>query len=282
MSKIYDALQKRQREPAPPSSGDEPEVPRDPAPPREPPTPPPPVARDPGSSGEFARPVRKMALPALGEYPDHYWTAVARIGSTIQVLDAAGAKSVVFTGVQPRAGVSTVALGVAAYLVRDPGVSVLLLDAHARPDRDPFLPSGTVGLIQLGRENASLRDVIVETDRRGLDYIPRGNGSYNGPKLVEAFAGHLDELRTRYDYLLFDTAPATSAPETAVLAGMCDGVVVLIDAERTPKTEASRTRSVLDQHDATVIGTVVNRLRRSSWFESADMDALFWFPMRSI
>jgi Mrp family chromosome partitioning ATPase len=50
------------------------------------------------------------------------------------------------------------------------------------------------------------------------------------------------------------------------LAGLCDGVVVVLDAERTPKAEAKRTREVLEKHDAAVIGTVVNRVRRTSLF----------------
>jgi Mrp family chromosome partitioning ATPase len=265
LSKIYDALQKRQREPqsAPP---EELKPPRDPSPPQEPPTAPPPVAEDPDPGDEAPKPARKLALPALGDYPDHYWDAVARVGSSIQVVEAAQGKAILITGVQKGTGVSTIALGVASYLVRDPGVSVLLIDAHARPDRGALLPAGSVGLIQLGREKVAIRDVITDTDRRGLSYIPRGNGSYNGPKLVEALAPSLPKLRSRFDYLIFDSAPAIGAPETAVLAGHCDGVIVVLDAERTPKTEALRTRTVLTQHDAIVIGTVVNRVRRTSLF----------------
>jgi Mrp family chromosome partitioning ATPase len=169
---------------------------------------------------------------------------------------------IVFTGAAVGVGTTTLALATALQLVRDPGVSVLLVDAQATESGEGDLPARAEGLIQLALGQVRLERAIVPTDHPGLGYLPRGGGSYNGPKLIERVIPMLGELRTRFDHVILDTAPVVVAPEAARLASVADGTVVVMAAERTPKTEARRVREVLDEYRAPLLGSVINRARR--------------------
>lgn len=263
MSKIYDALRKnaeeRQREPAPPTPG---EPPASDPPPPPPPSGPPPAARgeDPGGSPP------PITLPGLERFPDRFWRSVLRVTAGIQasVRPRDGASVVAFTGADVGVGTSTLALATALQLVRDPGVSVLLVDAQATEAGDGDLPARAEGLIQLALGQVRITRAVVPTDHPGLGYLPRGGGSYNGPKLIERVIPILGELRATFDHVILDTAPVVIAPEAARLASVADGTVVVLAAERTPKVEARRVREVLDEHDAPLLGSVINRARRIS------------------
>lgn len=258
MSKIYDALRKSQAErgapPRDPSGKDREDGPE--TPPREPPGPPPPAP----SSGRPGDERPAVAWPSLAGRPRRFRAAVERVSAAVQ--NGPTPRVVVFTGATSGVGTSTLVAATAATLVQDPGVSVLVIDAHARPGEGSPFPEVGSGLIQLVSESVPLTRCVFDTDQPGLRYLPRGAGSYNGPKLAERLIALLPALRSAYDYLLLDAPPVVSAPETGQLAAAADGAVVVLAAERTPKAEAQRTRDALERHGAVILGSIINGVRR--------------------
>lgn len=203
-----------------------------------------------------------VVLPALERFPKSFWRSVTRVAAAIQAGMDDNQRSVLFLGAERGAGTSTIALATCLLLVRDPGVEVVLVDAHARPHPHPLLPAAENGLIQLALGEVNMWDAVLRSNHRGLSYLPRGSGSYNGPKLFEKMVPLMSNLRAVFDFLILDVAPVITAPESGQLAGLCDGVVVVLTSERTPKGEALRTKDILDQHRARILGTVINRTRR--------------------
>jgi Mrp family chromosome partitioning ATPase len=197
----------------------------------------------------------------LSGYPKHFWSAVDRVAATVLSTASSESQTVMFVGAEPGAGTSTLALATAYALVRDPGVDALLVDARARQDGNRLFPERPLGLIQFALGQAASTQAIASTGQRGLSYLPRGAGSYNGPRLFEFLVPRLKSLRSQFDHIILDSAPITSAPESALLASLCDGVVVVLAAERTPKVEALRAKEILDKHQAHILGTVINRAR---------------------
>ena len=249
MSKIYDALRKNLDERR--GEGNEPPPPPPPAPPA-----------GQGAKGPQGGQPSMVVLPALEEFPKGFWKSVNRVAAAIQGGVDENERSVMFVGAETGAGTSTLALATCLLLVRDPGVEVVLVDAHARPHTHPLLPTAQNGLIQLALGEVNMWEAVLRSNHRGLSYLPRGSGSYNGPKLFEKMIPLMSNLRAVFDFLILDVAPVITAPESAQLAGLCDGVVVVLTSERTPKGEAVRTKDILDQHHARILGTVINRTRR--------------------
>ncbi len=264
MSKIYEALKKSQeeRERAKAASEEKHVLPprrQD----RSPPAPPPdegrrPTARGGDDGGET------IELPSLEGFPRRFWDAVLRVASAIEAAASGKSLSTIFVGAESGVGTTTLSLATSYQLTSDPGVEVLLIDAHARQDEGTLLPARKRGLIQLALGEATEGTTIVRCSRGGLSYLARGGGSYHGPKLFDRIRPLLASLVSRYDYVILDAAPVVVAPETAKLAALCDGAVVVLASERTLKAEALRAKHILDEHKVRIFGSVINRARRTS------------------
>jgi Mrp family chromosome partitioning ATPase len=70
----------------------------------------------------------------------------------------------------------------------------------------------------------------------------------------------LRSLQERYDYILLDGPPATRVSDAILLSTMVDGVVMVIDAQKTPKQAAREARARLGYARANMLGTVLNRV----------------------
>jgi Mrp family chromosome partitioning ATPase len=205
-----------------------------------------------------------VELPALDGFSGRFWDSVHHVTASIEAAASGKSLSAIFVGAEPSVGTTTLTLATCYQLTRDPGVDVLLVDAHAREDANALLPTRPNGLIQLLLGDVRLAESIVQTTRSGLSYLARGTGSYHGPKLFDRIAPLMKNLSSGYDYLILDSAPAVIAPETAKLAALCDAAIVVVASERTPKAGALRTKQVLDEHKVRILGSVINRARRTS------------------
>lgn len=86
---------------------------------------------------------------------------------------------------------------------------------------------------------------------------------------AEGGAARLDDLRGLYrvlkaDYnlILVDCPPTSAGQHEASWARVADGVVLVIEAERTRITDLSHARTMLEQVGATILGVVINKRRR--------------------
>lgn len=102
---------------------------------------------------------------------------------------------------------------------------------------------------------------VLPTRIDGLDILPAPIGIENPVELLQPHVVQklLTRLRLHYDDIIIDTAPATAVSDSLVLGRIADGVVLVMNAERTDK-EAHRTlRKVLAQWNVPVLGVALNR-----------------------
>lgn len=163
------------------------------------------------------------------------------------------------TAVHSRAGASTVAAGLAVTLARMASVRVLLVDAHLeRPiqhrvfglDRSPGLVEGVLGAGPVGLPVTASLDVLPAGEWRPGD----GVGFE-----AEAFQEALRSWRGLYTYTLFDLPSLESGGESLRLAGVLDGMILVLQAERTRWADAAQARERLLRAGASVLGAVLNR-----------------------
>jgi len=69
----------------------------------------------------------------------------------------------------------------------------------------------------------------------------------------------IEALRTRFDYVLFDSAPVLQFADARVLAQIVDGVVLVVRGGSTEREVALRARQLLQQVDARIVGVVLNQ-----------------------
>ena len=69
----------------------------------------------------------------------------------------------------------------------------------------------------------------------------------------------LASLQEQYDYVLIDSPPVMLASDAMLLSTMVDGVVLVANAQRTPKQVVREARTRLSYARAKILGVVLNQ-----------------------
>ncbi|MBC2179033.1 CpsD/CapB family tyrosine-protein kinase [Listeria booriae] len=175
-------------------------------------------------------------------------------------------KSLMLTSYSPAEGKSTlVACMAATYAQQDK--KVLIIDADfRRPTQYQKLElSNQHGLSMLLQENSltELDDFIQETHFPNVYLLPAGPLPPNPTELLEKefFQQIIQETTGVFDLVLIDAPPAGIA-DTQIVANIVDNVLVVVEDNRVKKTQLKQTIHVLEQADATIIGFVLNKVKR--------------------
>jgi Mrp family chromosome partitioning ATPase len=76
------------------------------------------------------------------------------------------------------------------------------------------------------------------------------------------------ELRGVADVVIIDSPPLQAVTDAAVLAGLVDGVVLVVELSHTSRSAVRAGSQALAAVGATVIGTVVNRVSGTDYYGS--------------
>ena len=149
------------------------------------------------------------------------------------------------------------------------GKSVLLIDADMRKSvMKDRIASGRIekGLSHLLSGQCELTDVFCRDEKTGIYLLPTGEYP---PNPVELLAGEdMQELmrsaRTRFDYVIVDCAPLGVVTDAAVLAPLCDGAVIVLNAGEIHYKLAQQVAARLKNTGCTVLGVVLNQVNHQS------------------
>lgn len=74
---------------------------------------------------------------------------------------------------------------------------------------------------------------------------------------LAALRGRLSELELEFDYILIQAPAVTATSDAALLGNLCDGVVLVIQANSTRRVVAAKAKSILETADARLLGVVL-------------------------
>ncbi len=170
-------------------------------------------------------------------------------------------KVVALTSCLPNEGKSTLSLNLAVSLA-ETGRRVLLIDADMRKSHMSIYADGAgeVGLSHYLSGQAESGDVVCGTQYEGLSVIFAGQYPPNPVELLgtEKFQTLLEQAREEYDYVLLDTPPVGSVIDAAIVARNCDGVVLIVAADRVSRRLARDCRAQLEKSGCPILGAVLN------------------------
>jgi Mrp family chromosome partitioning ATPase len=176
----------------------------------------------------------------------------------------ASPRSIGLTSCGRRAGVSTVATQLAVTAAECGAGQVLLVDAHfAWPavSRQLGLRAGP-GLSELLLEGRAPIDVIQPGPVPRLSVLTAGGRCQEAAALDSPRLGEMIEtLAEGFDLVLFDLPPVGEAGGLR-LAGLLDGVFLVLEAERVRWQVAQRARQLLLRAEGNLLGAVMNKYRR--------------------
>lgn len=144
------------------------------------------------------------------------------------------------------------------------GERVLLVDSDVRRPVQHRLArrSKEPGLSDVLLGQRPLDEVIQRGIAPGLDFIP--SGSAPGFTLSLLHVNRLRELlatlRGRYDKVMFDSPPIIGVSDTAVLASVVDGAMLLIQHRRNPQSMVVRAQQTIDAIKTPLLGVVLNQV----------------------
>jgi capsular exopolysaccharide synthesis family protein len=156
-----------------------------------------------------------------------------------------------------------------AFAMAEVGLRVVVVDADfRRPMLQKQVMSSHVEPLRPGLSNylvdgATLDEIVHETDHPGVQLVPTGLLPANPAAFLESHKVEpaLRELANSVDLVLVDCPPLSAGADASILAGRVDGVIVVVDLDRSHEGMLREVLRQLETVRATVLGLVLNRDR---------------------
>ncbi len=174
-------------------------------------------------------------------------------------------KTIQFIGTDRGEGASVLAREFAKTAALSLNKSVLLLDSRqGRPCHTPyFRVQPKHGWEECVRNETCLADAIYQIGEKRLfvsqlslraDCDP---SVYHLPEMGE----FLEDLKQDYDLVIIDSSSATQSPEGLALGRKVDGILLVVEAEKTRRQVAEDVRYQIEDNGGTILGVILNKRR---------------------
>jgi Mrp family chromosome partitioning ATPase len=154
----------------------------------------------------------------------------------------------------PGEGVSSIARGLARVAARNPETKVLICDVQG-------------GASQRGSRDEGSPSVMVET----VAWLPGEQvavGSLGEPAWIDAMAVDASSARSvvgslsaTFQLVILELPPASVSITGPALTRVVDGVLIVVEAERTRRRTLQATRKAIEKHGGNIVGLVLNKRR---------------------
>ncbi|MBJ9967214.1 polysaccharide biosynthesis tyrosine autokinase [Burkholderia seminalis] len=149
-----------------------------------------------------------------------------------------------------------------AVVMASAGKRVLLIDGDIRKGRlHDYLgfPRGR-GFTELIAGSARVEDVIHREAVDGLDFISTGTMPKNPAELLlnRNLAALMDDLSSRYDIVVIDSAPVLAVPDTGILGAVAGTALLVTMAGKTKLGEIGESAKRFAQNGVRLSGVIFN------------------------
>jgi exopolysaccharide/PEP-CTERM locus tyrosine autokinase len=174
-----------------------------------------------------------------------------------------GLNTIMVTSAIEGEGKTLTAVNLAVSIARDVQQTVLLVDTDLRNPRVHTLLGcrERQGLSDYLIRDIPIRELLINPGTAKMVVLPAGNrisGSTDilgSPKMERL----VQELKNRYKdrYVIFDSPPLLTVPDSLVFSSYVDGIVLVVEAGRTSKEQIRNAVELLDGKN--ILGLIMNK-----------------------
>jgi protein-tyrosine kinase len=169
-------------------------------------------------------------------------------------------QAILVTSALPGEGKTFVAANLAQSFAQQSGRRVLLLDGDLRLSRlhALFGTAAAPGLSDFLRGDVDVSSVLQRGDPENLFFIPGGKPPSDPIELLGngRLKSLLHRLAPLFDWIVLDSPPCVPLSDASLLAELCDGVLMVVKAGRTPFDTAQKGKKQFEQRH--LLGVVLN------------------------
>lgn len=181
------------------------------------------------------------------------------------ILPHTKSKVIQFIGAREGEGVSTIVREFAQVSADLIGHTVLLLDADRhRPTQSRYFEiESDYGWIEALKKGEQVGKALHRVGKSKLFMSPSMNSSVSTPEIFNSpmFDSLCQNLKTDFDMVLIDSAPLTVSPDGLAIASKVDGVLLVVEAEKTRWQTVRRVRDSITRVGGNILGVVLNKRR---------------------
>jgi capsular exopolysaccharide synthesis family protein len=175
-------------------------------------------------------------------------------------------KTITITSSIHKEGKSITAINLAISMAHDLNKkSVLLVDADLRrASISKYLGfKSEYGLADLINNGLSVDEALINIGIDNLTVLPAGKIPHNPAELLGSakLKNLVSLLKSKYDYIIFDSPPIIPVTDAGLLGAQTDGLVMVIQANRTQKGIVDHAESLLKQAQAKVLGYILTNIQ---------------------
>lgn len=171
-------------------------------------------------------------------------------------------KAILFTSSKSEEGTSTVLFNFAIDLVND-GEKVIIVDANLRtPAIHSFLSlEQENGFSELIYGQKSIDQALKKTEIKNLTVITSGSPVTNPSTGLASvkLPALIQELKIKADWILVDSPPIHDYNDSCILADKLDGVILIIQAEKTKWEVVQSAKERISRNDIKLLGAILNK-----------------------
>jgi protein-tyrosine kinase len=223
-------------------------------------------------SGKTIRDERYSKLVAHWEPKSHVAEAYRTIRTNIQFASVdREIKTLLVTSTGPSEGKSITAANLAIVMSQSDKKTIFVdTDLRKPTGHHAFHLPNRRGLTSYLSGNDRMEEVLQSSEIPNLSIITSGPIPPNpaellGSRKMELF---LDELKEKYDYIVFDSPPVIAVADSTILATKVDGCILVVNAGKTNRDLALKAKQQLENANVNLLGVVLNnrKMKGNSYY----------------
>ena len=178
---------------------------------------------------------------------------------------------ILVTSAEPAEGKTLCAANLAVTMAQS-GSRVAIIDCDMRRPKmhTVFQIDRNTGVSNVMTGARDLSEVVYNNGIPNLSVVPCGPIPPNPSELLgsKRMAEFIEELKGSYERVIIDSPPLTAVTDSAVLAQVCDGVVMVVRAGVTTRHAVQNAVSQLKSLNVRILGALLNGVstRRDSYY----------------